>query len=521
MDPQVEQGLAVVCDGRGIITQVLRDDAMAAQRLVGVPFAELFVHESRGKAFRLLSALRAEESAVGWELIVSADGGPRLLHFEGARAGDRLVLVGTVAPSGAGPVLEQLAGASPVPLADVRARLSARRGESAHLARLEDERFEGLHALYNELAVLHRELAKKNAELTGEMARRRAAEVSLGESEARFRLALADSPDAVFYLDRELRWTWFANSAESFPGGDLVGASLLERLPERDREGARRACEAVLATGAGARLEVEMAGRPFEVALQARRSADGRIIGLAGYARDIADRLRLEQERQGFIHLVSHDVRAPLTALLYAAMGLERSMAERALETETKQASLIIRSARSIDSLIRDLLESARLSSGKPSLSFARVDLSQLLRDLSGRWGAPEDQLRVALRLPERAPWVWGDSAALERAIVNLVANALKYSSAGSPVRVELSSDDREAVLSVRDQGVGIPADELPRVYERSFRARTRGQREGLGLGLYIVRLIVEAQGGRAWAESKVDVGSTFSLALPLMDAAK
>lgn len=510
-----EQTLALVCDRRGIITQVLRDDAEALSR-VGSPFPELFVPESRGKAFRLLSALSAEESAVGWELIVSSYRGPRRLTFEGARMDDRLVLVGAAGPPAGGLALEQLADADQPPLTVARARLHARRGEARRFARLEDERFEGLQELFNELAVAHRELAKKNAELTAEVARRRAAEAALGESEAKFRLALASSPDAVFYLDPELRFVWFANAA-GFSRPASLGASLLDRLPVGQREGVRRTCEQVLATKAGARLEIEMDGRFYEVAFRARHSDEGRVIGLAGYARDVSDRRQLEQERQGFIHLVTHDVRTPLSALLNAAEALEHSMARRALEKEAEQAGRIIRSARSIDSLIRDLLESARLSSGRLNLSFAPVDLSELVLDLSGRWGGPHDPRRVVLQLGTEPLRVWSDAAALERAVVNLVSNALKYSGEGAPVRVSTERCDRNAVLSVSDQGVGIPADELPRVFERNFRGRTRGQREGLGLGLYIVQLIVEAHGGRVWAESEVGVGSTFRLSLPLM----
>ena len=114
---------------------------------------------------------------------------------------------------------------------------------------------------------------------------------------------------------------------------------------------------------------------------------------------------------------------------------------------------------------------------------------------------------------------VWADPARLERILTNLWSNALKYSAPGSPVTVTAARRNAEVVTSVTDRGRGIPPEDVPRLFQRYFRTeRAKEAREGLGLGLYITRRLVEAHGGRIWVESEVGRGSTFSFSLPVAE---
>jgi signal transduction histidine kinase len=166
--------------------------------------------------------------------------------------------------------------------------------------------------------------------------------------------------------------------------------------------------------------------------------------------------------------------------------------------------------------MIDDLVDSARLETGTLELRKQPSDLLHLVCDLLDRVGSPQDRQRIHVEAPEPVPSVLADPQRLERAITNLLTNALKYSPADRPVTVRVEYRDGEALLFVTDRGVGIPPEDLPHLFQRHFRAQTAGQREGLGLGLYITRLIVEAHGGQVGVESEVGKGSTFCIGLPL-----
>ena len=150
--------------------------------------------------------------------------------------------------------------------------------------------------------------------------------------------------------------------------------------------------------------------------------------------------------------------------------------------------------------------------SGQLPLTPARVDVATLLPDIVDglRGGLDVDRVRLEVQSPCPACL---DPARFERIVVNLVSNALKYSS--SDVQVVLTCQGGDAILTVSDKGIGISPDDQARIFERYYRARSERQPEGLGLGLYITRLLVEAQGGTVSVESQLGSGSTFRVRFP------
>lgn len=234
--------------------------------------------------------------------------------------------------------------------------------------------------------------------------------------------------------------------------------------------------------------------------------------------KEIAERKRAEQFREEYVSLISHDLRNPLTVLKGHGDLLYRLLSRQGLDREASSAEAIGKSARRMQAMIQDLVESVRLESGRLELRREPVELRYLLADIAEGVGSTEDRARLRVECPEGIPAVPMDSERMERAIVNLVTNALKYSPPDSPVLVRVERREDEVAISVTDQGVGIPPEELPHLFERFYRAKTAGTAEGLGLGLYIARLIVEAHGGRVGAQSEVGKGSSFSLTLPLVD---
>jgi two-component system, NtrC family, sensor histidine kinase KinB len=164
--------------------------------------------------------------------------------------------------------------------------------------------------------------------------------------------------------------------------------------------------------------------------------------------------------------------------------------------------------------MIQELLESSRLESGTVPLRTEPVELVRLVDDVVDRVASD----RVSVRALAGGVSVSADAGQVERVLANLVTNALKYSPPGAPVVVRVERADGEAVVSVTDRGARIAPERLARLFQRltRLRAGSSAEVEGIGLGLYIARLIVEAHGGRIWAESDVGTGSTFHVSLPL-----
>lgn len=226
----------------------------------------------------------------------------------------------------------------------------------------------------------------------------------------------------------------------------------------------------------------------------------------------------VQRLKDDYVTMVSHDLRTPLSGIL-AQAELARRRAERNGNTSCAEAAeAIIRGGQRMNSMITDLVESARLESGQVSLDIEVVSATTLVSDVLDMLPAADRQ-RVDQELPEALPLVRADRQRIGRVVTNLVTNALKYSPTEARVLVRLTGDDSEVVVSVEDRGIGIDATALPRVFERFYRACGVTGPDGLGLGLYITRLLVEAHGGRITAESVKGEGSTFRFTLPVATA--
>jgi signal transduction histidine kinase len=248
------------------------------------------------------------------------------------------------------------------------------------------------------------------------------------------------------------------------------------------------------------------------------RNEEGRIVAAVVAFDDITRLHDLQERREDDVRMISHDLRTPLTPITGQASLLQRLLAERGMEREAASAEAIVKSAERMNSMIQELVESARLETGTLELHEEPTEPCPFIRDLSGRMGTAEEGARLRVECGGELPAVPIDRERIERVIGNLVTNAFKYSPPTAPVVVRVERREGTVVFSVSDRGVGIPPDELPHVFERLYRARTGKAAEGLGLGLYISRLIVEAHGGHIWAESRPGEGSTFSFSLPIPD---
>jgi len=245
------------------------------------------------------------------------------------------------------------------------------------------------------------------------------------------------------------------------------------------------------------------------------RGAGDRVTLAINVCRDVTELRQLERTREEYVRTISHDLRAPLTIILGQARIIQRS-ADQA-DRVRKGAESIATSARAMNAMIQDLVDSARLEAGQLRPNRMPLDLRQLVLGLKGRLAEVLEAQRIRVEAPEGLPPVYADPDHVERILTNLLTNALKYSAPGTEVTVALARQDGEIVTSVTDRGPGIPPEELPHMFERYYRGREAlARREGLGLGLYITKGLVEAHGGRVWVESEVGKGSTFSFTLPI-----
>ncbi|HEY6098393.1 MAG TPA: ATP-binding protein, partial [Anaeromyxobacter sp.] len=221
----------------------------------------------------------------------------------------------------------------------------------------------------------------------------------------------------------------------------------------------------------------------------------------------------LEEARDDLVRMVSHDLRSPLNAILAQVHMLRRAPFDAA-DVEAR-ARAIARSCGRMNAMIQDLLEATLLEASQLRMHTRSIDLAAAVQDVLERQRGVLAMDRVRFSTRGAPPPVATDPDRLERIVVNLVSNALKYSPEQGEVTVEIAAAEGGATLTVTDRGIGIAPEDAAHVFERFFRARGARRPEGLGLGLYITRLLVDAHGGRIEVESRLGQGSTFRVFLP------
>jgi two-component system phosphate regulon sensor histidine kinase PhoR len=240
---------------------------------------------------------------------------------------------------------------------------------------------------------------------------------------------------------------------------------------------------------------------------------------------DLTRLRQLETIRQDFISNISHELRTPLASL----KALTETLLDGALEDPPAARRFLTRIETEVDSLslmVQELLELARIESGRVPLELQHAPPCDLLQQAHDRLHLQAERARLAIRLDcdPSLPPVLADPPRMVQVLMNLMHNAIKFTEPGGTISLRAGfpgGDDPAGgasfvVFSVADTGVGIPADDLPRIFERFYKADRARSGRGTGLGLAISRHLVEAHGGRIWVESIVGQGSAFSFSLPI-----
>lgn len=228
-------------------------------------------------------------------------------------------------------------------------------------------------------------------------------------------------------------------------------------------------------------------------------------------AQAICDR---EKERLDFVATVAHDLKTPLVIIGGGAYLLQRK--DLAPDEREEWLANIIRYVDSMEAMIADLTDAVQLETGRPDLHLEGLDLSELARKVAQTQAAATSTHVLNYSAPQPCP-IRGDRKRLERVVLNLVSNAIKYSPTGRAVTLHVEPRDGQAILSVVDAGIGIAPEDLPKLFAPFARLdRTRDMAKGTGLGLSSVKKIVEAHNGQIDIASRLGVGTTVTVTFPL-----
>lgn len=391
-------------------------------------------------------------------------------------------------------------------------------------------------------------------ELSGAAEARRRAEEELRAQEARFRTLVNAIPQLAWMADRTGARYWFndrwydytGTSFEEVQGWGWRKAHHPDHL-QRVVESMRRSFEA----GTDWEETYPLRGKDgtyrwFLSRALPIRGEDGSIINWLGTNTDITEQKNVEAERERALALeqqlrsqaeratrardevmaiVVHDLRNPMNTILTSATIIgyslekqaERAIGSQALSTDIKTCVEAIQSSvKSMDRLIYDLLDVSRMEAGSFSIQQTHVDIGALLEETLKLCQSQARAKRITLsaEIPAGLPPVNGDRDRLDQVLSNLLGNAFKFTPEGGRVMVRARKVDDSVQITVEDSGPGIPAADLPHIFDRYWRG-DRASRDGAGLGLAICKGIVDAHGGNIWVESTVGRGTTFWFTVP------
>jgi len=290
-----------------------------------------------------------------------------------------------------------------------------------------------------------------------------------------------------------------------------------------------RTLRQVLQHGENTTLELTLPspeGKTFEVNVVSLSPSPAEMLkeeesrrGVIAVFHDITRLKELEKIRRDFVANVSHELRTPLTTIRgYAETLLEGALKE---EVASQFVQVIKRHSDRLEKIVEDLLVLSRIESKEFQLKMESLSVSDLVGDVLDFIKEPLNKKKISVSFDKLSPplLVYGDRQYLEQVLINILDNAIKYGHESGRIIISATErDQREVEISVKDDGIGIPKEDLLRVFERFYRVDKGRSHElgGTGLGLSIVKHIVQAHGGRIWVESRLGEGSTFYFTLPL-----
>jgi len=257
-----------------------------------------------------------------------------------------------------------------------------------------------------------------------------------------------------------------------------------------------------------------------------------RFISLKDYAAELEranqELRKIDEMKSEFVSVASHELRTPLAAIKNSVQLMLQGKTGEVNENQVKFLSMADRNINRLTSILNSLLDLSRIESGKIGMKFEELDLRGSIEFILSSLKPQADgkSIQLKMEIPEELPFVYGDREKVEQILTNLLGNALKFTPEGGEISVSakpFEEDEHMVVISVRDSGIGIPEDQLDRIFEKFHQVEDSLRRSitGTGLGLAITKGLVEAHHGKIWVESEVGKGSTFTLTLPMSKGEK
>ncbi len=402
--------------------------------------------------------------------------------------------------------------------------------------RLTREQVETGMAFFMKLADLISQLSYSNIKLARSVAERDALMDSLKESEERLQLFIEHAPAALAMFDREMRYLSVSRRWRSDYGlGDrtLIGVSHYEVFPEISAEW-REAHRRGLA-GEVLRAEADRFTRADGSVQWVRREirpwydAAGKVGGIVIFSEDITERKEAEEvlenrskqleaankELESFSYTVSHDLRAPLRAIDGFSRMILRKHGDTFDDDTRRKFDTIRDNTRMMGQLIDDLLAFSRFGRTQPSM--VTLDMETLIRDVWEELKTISPERRLVLKMAKTPPGR-GDRGLIKQVVINILSNAIKFTRLREEALIEAGGhiQGSECIYYIRDNGVGFDMQYHDKLFGVFQRLHSSEEFEGTGVGLAIVQRIIYRHGGRVWAESRVDEGTTFYFSLPL-----
>jgi PAS domain S-box-containing protein len=386
------------------------------------------------------------------------------------------------------------------------------------------------------------ELRRRNSELEYAETDRRAALDALRDSEMKFRSVAESTIDAIVSIDTEDRIIYWNPGAEKIFGyseDEVLGQPVTILIPERLREAHRQGLERFRLTGKrvliGKVAEVQALRKDAtefdaELSLSTWTSREGRFF--SGIIRDISDRKEAERaleqstrearqrtaELESLIQMVAHDLKSPVIAMVGFVRALKARLGKGAPDSKTEQIlQQLTNAGTSMERFLGDLLDGLVCDQSAPQRS--PVSLDEIIRSLVNEQSRllAEKRITISMDLPSEVPLVYADERRVRQVLDNILGNAIRHmgEKPGPVIRISVEELGRFVIARISDNGIGIPAEYLPRIFDRFFRVPKAECSRGTGLGLAIARKIIESHEGTIGVESEEGQGTTFSFSLP------